>query len=343
MACGSGAGIRGLDRALAGSSAGRRRSCDSPSIELPSSKSRPEADVLGRRRKHASSDAEDLAAPLDRLREVLLEPAERREDEVAEAVAAHLVATVEAIVEERGQRGVAIGEREQAVSDVAWRQHADRPAGAVPSCPPSSATVTMAVSRSRSRSGRTARSSEQSACFSPSSTIGRPVPPPIATIRKVIEGSWALSICSTVQAHHGVATDPSHERLRHRKARARPRCPVSCRFVYLLRTLPKIRHAKFGEALTDVKKNDELRLGCHARLAARPSGDQRVANGLTSAAVSYLSIDTGNGWIQSTGRASISKYCVATSLASRRFFYRCGSRLKFLRASSRGNIGSCAQ
>src|ERR687892_161762 len=86
----------------------------------------PQTHVLGGRRVDPASDTEDLAAALDRLRKVLLEPAERRQDQVAEAVATHLVATIEPVAEERREDGIAVGEREQAIPDVSGRQHAVR-------------------------------------------------------------------------------------------------------------------------------------------------------------------------------------------------------------------------
>ena len=55
----------------------------------------------------------------------MLEVAQRGQDQVAEAVSAHpvLAVTDEPIREDRRERGVGVGEREQAVANIARRQH----------------------------------------------------------------------------------------------------------------------------------------------------------------------------------------------------------------------------
>ena len=91
--------------------------------------------------------------------------------EVAERVAGEPLAVREPVLEERGaSRVVRVGQRDEAVADVARRQHAELARGAGPEEPPSSAIVTTAVV-SKPRSSRQ-REDE-----------GRPVPPPIATAR----------------------------------------------------------------------------------------------------------------------------------------------------------------
>src|SRR5438874_13567004 len=66
-----------------------------------------------------SLDREEPAALLDRLVEAVAELAERREDQVAEAVPRRLGFAVEPKVEEPGEHGIAVGQGDETVADVA--------------------------------------------------------------------------------------------------------------------------------------------------------------------------------------------------------------------------------
>src|SRR2546427_4915974 len=81
----------------------------------------PQGDILHRRGKDPPPNAQEFASLLQRAEKpVLLQLTEGRQDEVSEAVARHLARSVEAEVEDRRHRRIAIRQSEETVSDVAW-------------------------------------------------------------------------------------------------------------------------------------------------------------------------------------------------------------------------------
>src|SRR5439155_12527033 len=82
-------------------------------------------DILERGREDPSAGPQDVVRTLHRAEKVVLQMAEGREDQVPEAVAPYLllVVAVEAEVEDRRQRRIAVGQRQQTVPDVAGRAH----------------------------------------------------------------------------------------------------------------------------------------------------------------------------------------------------------------------------
>jgi hypothetical protein len=90
----------------------------SPQTASPSSRS----DLLQRRGQHAAADLQDPAALLDRQVEAPRDLREGGEEEVAEGVSRQ-VAVGEAVLEEAAEERLVVGEGDEAIADVAGRQH----------------------------------------------------------------------------------------------------------------------------------------------------------------------------------------------------------------------------
>ena len=144
---------------------------------------RPQGDGLNRRGKDTSPKSQECAPLFQRPEKpVFLELAERCQDEVAEAMACD--------VARPPKRKLNIAAIVGSPSERARRQFRTSPGGGIeysclrrPELPPSSATVTTAVRDSRSRSATHVHPGGNKASFRPRRRMGRPVPPPSATIR----------------------------------------------------------------------------------------------------------------------------------------------------------------
>ncbi len=104
-----------------------------------------QAHVVQRGRQHPPLHRQHPSRFGHRLFEAAGDLRHGRDEQVAEGMPVQpLVPIREAVLEQLAEHGFVVGERRQAVADVAGRQHAQL-ARSLPEEPPSSATVTMAV------------------------------------------------------------------------------------------------------------------------------------------------------------------------------------------------------
>jgi hypothetical protein len=83
-----------------------------------------EVNVRKRGRKDAAANGEDFGGNTNSFGEITGDVGESGEEEIAEIVAAEATAEVETVLEKLGEQGFVFGEGDQAVADVAGREHA---------------------------------------------------------------------------------------------------------------------------------------------------------------------------------------------------------------------------
>ena len=87
-------------------------------------KSGDEMNVGGGGRKDAAANGEDLSGNANRFSEIAGDVGERGEEEVAEVVAAETASGLESILKEAAEESFVLGERDQAIANVAGRKNA---------------------------------------------------------------------------------------------------------------------------------------------------------------------------------------------------------------------------
>ena len=94
---------------------------DSPSTRRPIGELGVEAHVLQGRGQDAAADVQDVGGFDHGLLETAGDLGESGDEEIAERVAVELRSdAVEAVLEEPGDQGLVVGERDQTVADIAW-------------------------------------------------------------------------------------------------------------------------------------------------------------------------------------------------------------------------------
>ncbi len=132
-------------------------------------------DVVERRRQNAAGAPEHASQRSDRTQEIAVDAVQRRQHQVADRMRDDAAGRHDPLVQDFAERRQIVRERGQAVANVARWQHADR-LPELAGLPPSSITVTTAVMDWSAAAPR-------ALSRRPRSTMGRPEPPPIATMR----------------------------------------------------------------------------------------------------------------------------------------------------------------
>ena len=155
----------------------------SPSTQVPSFSTASNTTLVGVEGKIRAAGRKYVGRMLHGFREIAGQSRQGGEKQVAEAVAFQTLAGIETILKQSRQHRFVFRHRHQAVADIPGRQHGEispKPAG------------TAAVIGHRHDGGQIEIrpwalrmcTSHRMNCFNPCSRLERPVPPPIATMRK---------------------------------------------------------------------------------------------------------------------------------------------------------------